>query len=203
MSPGVLFLAHLLVFLFGGAIGVSELVSRYRDAPFRALVTGPAFLYILLNALASFGALLLIRQFDWIDPEKKPDDINVLLTQSLVAAFGAMAFFRTSLFNVRVGSTDIGVGPAGFLQVLLTAADRACDRTRARPRAKAVADIMGGISFAKSKQALPSLCFGLMQNVSADEQRSFGTVVKDLEGSQMDEAFKANNLGLALMNVVG
>jgi hypothetical protein len=196
-------LFYVLAAGLGVAIGTSELVSRYRDAPFRTLVTIPASLYIGLNGAASLAALALVRQFGWLQQASGPDEVQTLLTQALAAGLSAMALFRTSLFTIRVANTDIGIGPAAFLQILLSAADRACDRTRARPRAAAVQEIMRGISFQRSMQALPSLCFGLMQNVSGEEQRTFGTVVTQLETSQMDDVFKANSLGLALMNVVG
>lgn len=98
---------------------------------------------------------------------------------------------------------DIGIGPAAFLQILLFAADRATDRARARPRAAAVQEIMLGISFERAKEALPSLCFGLMQGLSTEEQATFGIGVKGLESSDMEDAFKANSLGLSLMNLVG
>ena len=62
---------------------------------------------------------------------------------------------------------------------------------------------MAGISFSRAKLALPSLCFGLMQNVSTAEQETFGTVVIKLDAAEMEDVFKANSLGLALMNVVG
>lgn len=45
-----------------------------------------------------------------------------------MAGVSAMAFFRSSLFVVRAGDRDVGVGPSGFLQIFLTAADRAVDR---------------------------------------------------------------------------
>jgi hypothetical protein len=194
--------SYVLATGFGGVIGLSELVSRYKDAPFTAIQTGSAGLYIALNALASAAALSLILQMGWL-ANLATDPTQLLVMRTLVAAFGAMAFFRTSLFTVRVGNTDVAVGPAGFLQVVLSAADRATDRTRAGPRAQAIAEIMTNISFAKAQEALPTLCFGLMQNVSADEQRTFGLVVKDLQNSKMDDVFKANTLGLQLMNIVG
>jgi hypothetical protein len=194
--------AFLAVGLAGGLVGVAELVSRYRDAPLEALRTFPAALYVFLNVCASFAALAAIRQAHWFT-DVSPDRTNVLIVQTVVAGLAAMAFFRAAFFTVRVGNEDVSVGPAGLLQVLLTAADRAVDRERAGPRAKDIARIMGDISFEKSKQALPSLCFGLMQNVSIEEQKAFGIVVKELEVAAMDEAVKSNNLGLALMNVVG
>lgn len=77
------------------------------------------------------------------------------LTQILMAGVSAMAFFRASLFVVRAGDRDVGVGPSGFLQIFLTAADRAVDRKRAAARSAAVAKVMTGVDDAKAKGVLP------------------------------------------------
>jgi hypothetical protein len=114
-----------------------------------------------------------------------------------------MALFRASIFNVRVSGQDVAIGPAGLLQVLLSAADRACDRARAGPRARAVAEIMKDVSFDKAKVQLPMLCFQLMQNVGSDEQKAFGVAVQELQKAEIGDAAKAQLLGLSLMNVVG
>jgi hypothetical protein len=45
--------------------GISELVSRYRDAPKAALYTKPAQVYVALNVVASGLALALIRGYGW------------------------------------------------------------------------------------------------------------------------------------------
>jgi hypothetical protein len=114
-----------------------------------------------------------------------------------------MAFFRSALFTVRVGDTDVAVGPALFFQILLAATDRQCDRERAEPRSKLVAEIMKGVSFERARDALPSFCFELMQNVPPAEQQEFRKVVDALASSAMRENVKVLNLGLMLMNVVG
>lgn len=194
---------YILALVIGAVIGLSELVSRYKDAPLRALLNFPAALYVGINGVASLAALAVVRQMGWLNDVAPDNPINTLVIQSLAAGLSAMALFRTALFNIRVANADVGIGPAAFLQILLAAADRACDRKRAGPRAAAIQEIMQDVSFALAKQALPTFCFGLMQNVSGDEQRAVGIIVKDLEGSNMPEAFKANNLGLSLMNVVG
>jgi hypothetical protein len=194
---------YIATLLLGGAIGISELISRYRDAPLRALLTQPASLYIAFNAAAAILALAAVRQFHLLEDKNATDLTNVLILQTVVAGVSAMALFRTSVFTIRVGNSDIGIGPAAFLQILLNAADRACDRTRAKPRATAVQAIMAGISFQKASVALPTLCFGLMQNVSSDEQGAFSSAVRQLKDAPMDDAFKGNSLGLALMNLVG
>ena len=196
-------LPYFIVALFGGLVGLSELVSRYRDSPIKATITIPGVCYILINSAAASGALFLIETYDvypeatWLQFNKA--EILALLT----AGFGSMVFFRSSIFNVRVGDTEWGVGPASLLQILVDAADRACDRTRATPRSKAINEIMRGISFARASEALPTYCFGLMQNVRLEEQRAFGNIVSDLKKSEMGDSFKSLSLGLGLMNIVG
>jgi hypothetical protein len=189
-------------FLVGGMVGFSELISRYRDAPLQAATSIPGGFYCLANGLSALAALVLIREMEWLDT-LADTPTKTLLMQTILAATGAMAFFRSSLFMVRINSTDLGVGPAAFLQILMTATDRAVDRTRAQPRAEAVRDIMANIDFTKAREALPSLCFNLMQNVSPLEIEAFNTQIARLQASAMDDSLKANNLGLALMNVVG
>ena len=45
-----------------------------------------------------------------------------------------MALFRTSLFTVRAGDRDVGVGPGSLLQTLRDAVDREVDRARGQAR---------------------------------------------------------------------
>lgn len=101
----------------GAIVGASELISRYRDHPGAALKTWPAIVYIGINGAASAGALGLIQANGWFAQSH--------WTQILMAGVSAMALFCTSLFIVRAGDRDVGVGPGGFLQIFLTAADRA------------------------------------------------------------------------------
>lgn len=186
----------LLAALLGGGVGIGELVSRYRDAPVRALLTLPAWFYVAVNASAAMVAYWLLLTPNWLP---NLDAIE----RVLVAGLGAMAFFRSSLFTVRIGDNDVAVGPSAFLQIILSAADRAVDRSRATPRAQAIGDIMKDVNFAKAAESLPAHCFALMQNVSAEEQEAIGQQVNSLKTSAMEPTIKSLNLGLALMNVVG
>jgi hypothetical protein len=188
------------VALFGAAVGASELLARYRDAPFMALRTSAARWYIALNGAASLLAYVLIVQFDF---EFGATPANKNLVQALVATFGSMVFFRSSLFTIKVGETDVPVGPGIFFQVLLFATDRGCDRERAEPRSTLVNQIMHGVSFEQARDALPNFCFELMQNVPATERQQFRQVVDALASSTMPDSVKVLNLGLMLMNVVG
>jgi hypothetical protein len=193
---------YVAVVGIGALVGIGELVARYRDAPARALGNLAALVYVVLNSGAAAGALALAATFDWTFGASEPQAIR--WTRVLVAGFGAMALFRSALFTVRVGKQDVGVGPSTFLHVVLTAADRAVDRNRARARAEEVSKAMSGVDFDKAVEALPAYCFALMQNTSNEEQRSLAADVAELRRADgMDDHARSLTLGLALMNIVG
>ncbi|MBI1685986.1 hypothetical protein [Caulobacter hibisci] len=178
----------------GLAVGAMEMVSRYQDDPFAPLVSAPGLFYVTINGAASALAYYLTGP------------LNVTVAEPLktfVAGFGAMAFFRSGLFTARIGKTEIPAGPNLVLQVFLRALDRAYDRERSVPRAKFVRPIMRGLSFDAIKAALPSLCFNLMQNVSADEIAGVNAQVVDLAKAEMSNEAKCLSLGLTLINIVG
>lgn len=194
---------HIAVVTFGLAVGASELVGRYRDAPFITLWTWAAGFYAAMNAAAALVAFVLIRRFK-INFGYADNDPNLMLIQAMVAGFGSMAFFRSSLFTIKVDSSDVPVGPGIFFQVLLFAADRACDRQRAWRRSGLVTSIMNGVSFSAARDTLPNFCFELMQNLSSAEAARVRQAVDGLASSpNMRDADKALSLGLMLMNVVG
>ena len=186
----------------GALVGASELIARYRDSPQRALATLAAFVYIGLNAAASFGALAATRVFGW-SFGFSGDAQGLRWIQILATGFGAMALFRTSLFMVRVGNQDIGIGPISLLQVALGAADRAVDRTRASSRSDTVVKLMRGVSFDKAKGILPSYCIALLQGASAEDQNALGDSVRRLGASSGNDSTNALILGLLLMNLAG
>ncbi len=192
---------YIAVLYIGGLVGVGELVSRYRDAPERALRSSAAILYVAVNALAGVAALFVVQAFGYATASTP---LQTRITQVLLAGFGAMAFFRSSVFTVRVGDQDVSIGPVAFLEVILRATDRAVDRMRARVRADIVTRAMAGVSFDRAYSALPAFTLQLMQNVSAEELAAVGTALKSLKGSaELDNDTKVKNLGLILLNLVG
>jgi len=196
-------LQYFAVALFGGLVGTGELIARYRDDPFRSLVSWYAGVYVGFNVLASIFALFLIHVFGLTFGMASTHADKVRWIQVLVAGFGAMAFFRTSVFVVRAGNQDIGVGPASFLQIILFVADRGVDRRRGDLRSQHIPLIMGGLTWAQVQDSLPPLCIGLMQNLSADEQATIGREVAQLNGDPMPDPVKVLSLGLVLVNYVG
>ncbi|HEX9988679.1 MAG TPA: hypothetical protein VGE45_09410 [Chloroflexia bacterium] len=204
MMPIDIVIDWILVAVFGGLVGMGELIARYRDAPARAITTLPALLYITLNILAALLALAVTHTFGWrfgVDATSPEEQLRLI--QVLVAGFAAMALFRSSLFNVRVGNLDVPVGPSSFLQIVLAAADQAVDRLRARSRAAAVVKAMRDVSFDKANVALPTFALALMQNLPPEYQKQFGDQIASLRGAQMEDYFKSLSLGISIMNVMG
>lgn len=194
---------YFFVATLGFVTGISELLSRYKDSPVTSLFVLPAIAYIGINIATAMLALKFTHLFSWeFGATGKPEAI-ILTTQILVSGLGSMMLFRSSLFTARIGNSDYSIGPNGVLQVILSSADRGVDRARAHARADDVSEIMKNVSFQKAHLALPSYCFALMQNVSAEEQKSFAQEVASLASSNIDNDIKSLNLGLALMNIVG
>lgn len=197
--------SYFTVFVLGASFGISELISRYRDEPRRALFSWAALLYIIVNALAAVFALNLVRVFGWLSDG---EPLQAAYRQVLVSGFGAMALFRSSLFIFRIGGAEINFGPVFVLQIILGVADRAVDRRRGRSRSSDVSLIMKDVSFDKAKELLPIYCLALMQNLSKDEQEALARDVASIGETNITDPVAANRqksvlLGLRLLSVIG
>jgi len=194
-------LGYVVAGLLGGLVGAAELASRYKDRPAALVQISSAWIYVILNVVASLAALLLVRSFGWAFGATGS---AVGATQVLVASFAAIALFRSSLFILRVGDQDVGVGPSVVLSSLLGAADRDVDRQRAEDRSVDVGTIMQNVSFTKAQYALPTYCLALLQDLPLPDQASLRGAVDALAGTdQMTDRQKALALGLLLMNIAG
>src|SRR5262249_26169001 len=129
-------LSYVVAAVVGAVVGAAELASRYRDRPAVLVAAPSAWLYALLNAAAAALALLLVESFGWTFGLTEAKAVEVL--RVMVASLSAMAVFRSSLFTVRIGDADVGVGPSTLLTTLLGIADRSVDRRRAADRSTTV-----------------------------------------------------------------
>ncbi len=184
----------------GAITAIGELVTRYRDSPTTALIRSPAIFYIFVNAIASGGAFALILAFDWKFGAKTAPGLDAI--RILVAGFGAMAFFRSSLFRLRLGDHDVEIGPSAALEAILQAADRGVDRQQALDRSTAIKSL-DGLDFEKSLAALPTYCFQLLQNVPDAEIKAVANLGLSLKELSVDPTIKLKAYGLGLMSVVG
>jgi hypothetical protein len=189
------------VALIGGLVAIGELVSRYRDAPFRALRCGAAYVYILVNVAAGAAAYGLIGAFGWHFGAATGEPVR--WTRVLVAGFGAMALFRSSLFIIRVHDEDVGIGPSSLLKSLLSAADRGVDRARGAARAQEVEALLAGVSWERARTDLPALCLSLMQNCTLIEEDALAGAIRDIEAGDLDDDIRVLLVALELMNLAG
>jgi hypothetical protein len=150
-----------------GSVGLAELVGRYKSSPLFSLKRFAAFWYVAINAAAGFLALYLVRAFGWNFNQTQ----HVTLWRILVAGFGAVALFRSSLFVTKIGSTDLNVGPSIVLGAILDACDRSIDRASATKLATEVGDDkVKDLNPASVQASLPVLCLALMQNFAPADQ---------------------------------
>ncbi len=187
--------------VLAGFVGAGEIISRYKDDPVASLKPPAAKVYVAVNALAAIAVFALTHVFDWSFGASPGAPLDA--TRVMVAGFGSIALLRTSLFTVRAGDQDIGIGPNALLTSILAAADRQVDRTRAEARATTVGEIMQGVSYAKANVELPALCLALMQNVGPAEQEDVAEAVRKISDMKASDELKSIALGLALLNVVG
>jgi hypothetical protein len=189
--------------LLGGLLAIAELVARYRDDPAAAVLSWPAAVYVGVNAAAAGVALYIIHVFSWTFGA---DGSAREAVQVLSAGLGSAALFRASVFNVTAGDRVIGIGPSEILNVILTAADRAVDRRRALIRATRAAQIMAGLTFEGSAEALLAYCVATMQNVTPDEARVVEakiSALRDHKNDAVHDTVKLYILGLSLLSLVG
>lgn len=198
-------LGYLIAIAIGLVVGVAEVLSRYRDAPFNALATMAGATYVLFNgATAGLALLFLLEVLPlWQDDPPAPT-LASTLSNALMAGFGAMAVLRSSILTTRVGNKDVEVGPAAFVEIFRRVMDRNIARVRALKRAEEVATLMGDISFVRSYSSLSSICLSLLQSVDADEraavEQQIGSLANQTGRSDRDKALE---LGLILASSAG
>lgn len=183
-----------------GAVGFAELMGRYKDDPLRLLGADPTVAYVGLNVAAGIAALALVQAFGVFDVSRP----NREIFEVLLAGFGAIAFFRSSLFTARIGNADIGIGPSVVLASLLDSSERMINRSQARNRADDAELIMRGIDFSKAYIALPLMCFTIYERLSDDEQKQAQKLIADLKSSPaLSDEQRSIILGVYLIRIVG
>ena len=185
--------------VFSGAVGYGELLSRSRDDPGRLLGADPTAIYVAFNIAAGIGALALVKEFTVFAGTG-----HQATYEALVASFGAIAFFRTSLFTARIGGTDVDVGPSTLLKSLLASSDFMVNRKQAGDRADEVRRTMTDVNFDKAKSTLTVLCFTLVEGVTDDQQKLVAEQIKKLaDDTTIEPAAKSTILGVYLLRQVG
>jgi hypothetical protein len=207
-SRGVLGLPQIAAMAIGGGVGCVEIMGRYRHAPVRAAFSWSGYVYILVNVLASWMAFYLLGVFDAFPVAKDATQDLVdrrTVELALAAGFGALVVLRSSLFKVRVGDTDVGIGPPAVLDTLLLIADRGVDRREAVSRAQDVSALVAHVKdYRIIANMLTKYSLALMQNVDERTSKELGEAIgKILSDPDIPDAIKMDIVALRLGVVVG
>ena len=156
-----------LAAVLGMVLAGSEILSRYRDQPVRAVLSQPGIMYLLVNGLISalvYG--ILIRFQASLIPAVNTDH----LLGAMIAGLGAMAILRSKFFAFRTqAGDDISIGPDVVAAAYLDSANRSIDRERAVSRLALVLSLTKDIVLPTNVESALVLSLSAFQNLSKDE----------------------------------
>ncbi|NVI86693.1 hypothetical protein [Actinomadura sp. BRA 177] len=191
----------LLAALIGGAIGLAELVARYRDKPVSALLSPGGLLFVLVNASASIVALIAVIAAGWTFglPAGTPP-ASLMVIRVIAAGLGSAAVLRMSFAPAQ--SRAAGTGPVTLLNGILRIADGELERKRALSRLSH--NDLSGLSFDRDHAALAELCCHLMREFDLAEAQRLGGLAAELSHrDDLTDADKLDCWGLELTRLVG
>jgi hypothetical protein len=188
--------------MFGVLVGLSEILSKYRDEPVIASATWPGITYLLLNGTISLAAFMLLRLY----PTKIfPDLGNDLFLTSVAAGFGAMIVFRSKLFTFRsTDGKDYSIGPAIVLETVLRTIDSKIDRRRATQRQTEVFEATKDLTSFENTASYIEASLLSFQNLTVDDKTEFAKTIQEYRNaSKWPDALKILGLGFAFLSLAG
>ena len=192
----------LLTALFGAAVGAAEIISRYRDEPFIAVLSPPGLSYLLLNGVISGIAFFLLIHYQG----RMFPNISDRLLASILAGFGSMVVMRSKLFSFKTEAGEVySVGPEAVLAIFLSSVDRQIDRYRASRRQELVYDQTFDIADAMNAPAFLRAFLVSYQNLSGDEKQKINADIKDTYASQelATPLLKFMAVAFGFLNIMG
>jgi len=188
-------------FAFGGLVGLSEILTRYRDEPVRATLNLFGGTYLLFNAVISLAAFLFMRAYG---NEIFPSVAKDYFLTALVAGFGAMVVMRSKLFTFNApGGQEYSIGPAIVVDTILQTIDQKIDRLRAAERQERVFKKLSSISdFQKAADYLEASVLSF-QHLSDDDKAAIHEAIGLYKDRSWDDRLKVMALGFAFLTVAG
>lgn len=194
----------VLATVIGTGTALVELLSRYRDEPFKVIATSQfAWVYLLLNALLALGAhgVLLDSSYAPIaDAAEVPSGRAAL---GMIAGLAAAVVLRSKVFTARIGDEQVSIGPGYVVDQLLSIIDAQIDRRRALERVRIVVDVMTGRDFEGSKQHASTMVTGSRQSLSLQDQKDLANQMREIIDRQIPDQEKSYALGFVLLDFMG
>jgi len=196
-------LPALLTAFFGCLLGASEIISRYRDEPLKAVFNVYGATYLVTNASVSLAAfMLLARYHDKLLPAAIRHEDGILM--AFFAGFGAMIVLRSKLFLYHsIDGKEIPIGPDLVADRLLKVIDRKIDRQRAAAREQLVFDLMRKYTRFGVTSEFFQISLGSFQNLSDEEKVEYKEKAERLAQLPLFEALKIMALGFLFLDLSG
>lgn len=185
---------------FGASVGAAEIVSRYKDEPFIAIMSPPGLRYLGLNAGMSLAAFYVLYHF------RQTIMIEDPLTMSIVAGFGAMVVMRSKLFNFKTEKGEsYAVGPDAVLSTFLASVDRQIDRYRASRRQDLVYEETQSVIDPQTAPEFLKTFLVSYQNLTNDERAFVDSEIKRIyEGPDFKSPrLKFMVIAFGFLNIMG
>ena len=208
-KPSMAWYASLAI-LVGELVGFSEITTRYRDEPLRAMFNRFGISYLLVNGFLSACAFGLMRTYG--------DKILVGINGdpflcATVAGFGAMVILRSKLFVFRTeDGREIPIGPDLVIASILRIMDRKIDRLRAARRQQLVFELAKRIAAAAgtdpnfdNPNSFVLISLASFQNLSTEEKQEITETASKLQETFKGRPtlFKAMVLGFVVLDIAG
>jgi len=160
------------------ALAMLELILKYPHAiSARILVfNSAAFVYFSFNFIVGCAVYLAATSPDLhsympaflVDSSWTSD-----ILRASIVGFVATSVLRASIFSVKVGETDVPIGPAAVLQGLQQYLDRRIRNTHKEAADKKISEIMNGFDALSGKSDLVALCLDGLNSCSKQELDEF------------------------------
>lgn len=190
---------NIFAFLLGAFLGLAELLSRYRDEPWKASFSPWGFFYMVINGLVSVGAYWVVIHYPVFQAISKPG-----FPSAMAAGLGSMAIFRSKVFIYKSeNGNEYPIGPDIIVNIFMKTIDRQIDRRQARRRQALITDQMAAITdFNKAEEYL-SISLLSFQSLSSEEREKIKGEIEKLKASNLPNEVKILALGYTLLDFTG
>jgi hypothetical protein len=188
-------------FAFGTLVGLSEILTRYRDEPLRATFNVFGWIYLGLNGVISLAAFAILRSYS---SQIFPVVANDLFLTAVTAGFGAMIVMRSKLFSYNSPEgKEFAVGPAIVIDTVLQTIDAKIDRFRATQRQERVYEQLHEVSdFEGAAQYLEASLLSF-QTLSDEQKSDISSIISDYREIDWDDRLKVMAVGFAFLTIAG
>jgi hypothetical protein len=187
----------------GMALGVAELLLRYRDDPWRTLLHVASIAYIGINVLAATAGC-------WFVLSNHASLLPAIPTPGIpfVAGIGSMMLLRSRLFSIHTaGEETIPLGFDAVLHALRSSTDRSIDRWRAKERLELACSLLSDLATEDELSNLVAFCEASLrccQSVGSRDLDSFRKAAQLMQASaNVPVDVRAINIGIAFQLTAG